>query len=141
MDRLDDGSFGMGFAAANPKVSITPSVTNWVVNGSFIDESVDVSSLQAYALSNDQFHRATSTINVKAFRAWFQNNGAAMGAAIRIQEGTDGIDFVEQEDGSVKLIYDMQGRLLKNGEQQQMYAQEWRATANVYREWKESDFN
>ena len=127
----NDGSFGMGFAAANPKVSITPSVTNWVVNGSFIEESIDVSSLQAYALSNDQFHRATSKINVKAFRAWFQNNGAAMGAAIRIQEGTDGIDFVEQEDGSVKLIYDMQGRLLKNGEQQQMYIENGKKVISI----------
>ena len=127
----NDGSFGMSFAAANPKVSITPSVTNWVVNGSFIDESVDVSSLQAYALSNDQFHRATSTINVKAFRAWFQNNGAAMGAAIRIQEGTDGIDFVEQEDGSVRLIYDMQGRLLKNGDQQQMYIENGKKVISI----------
>ena len=127
----NDGSFGMGFAAANPKVSITPSVTNWVVNGSFIEESIDVSSLQAYALSNDQFHRATSKINVKAFRAWFQNNGAAMGAAIRIQEGTDGIDFVEQEDGSVKLIYDMQGRLLRNGEQQQMYIENGKKVISI----------
>ena len=127
----NDGSFDLGFAVANPKVSITPSVTNWVVNGSFIDESIDVSSLQAYALSNDQFHRATSKINVKAFRAWFQNNGAAMGAAIRIQEGTDGIDFVEQEDGSVKLIYDMQGRLLKNGEQQQMYIENGKKVISI----------
>jgi len=127
----NDGSFDLGFAVANPKVSITPSVTNWVVNGSFIDESIDVSSLQAYALSNDQFHRATSKINVKAFRAWFQNNGSAMGAAIRIQEGTDGIDFVEQEDGSVKLIYDMQGRLLKNGEQQQMYIENGKKVISI----------
>lgn len=127
----NDGSFGVGFAAVNPKVSITPSVTNWVVNGSFIDESVDVSSLQAYALSGDTFHRAISKINVKAFRAWFQNNGAAMGAAIRIQEGTDGIDFVEQEDGSVKLIYDMQGRLLKNGEQQQMYIENGKKVISI----------
>ena len=127
----NDGSFDLGFAVANPKVSITPSVTNWVVNGSFIDESIDVSSLQAYALSGDAFHRATSKINVKAFRAWFQNNGAAMGAAIRIQEGTDGIDFVEQEDGSVKLIYDMQGRLLKNGEQQQMYIENGKKVISI----------
>lgn len=127
----NDGSFGVGFAAVNPKVSITPSVTNWVVNGSFVDESVDVSSMQAYALSGDAFHRATSKINVKAFRAWFQNNGEAMGAAIRIQEGTDGIDFVEQEDGSVKLIYDMQGRLLKNGEQQQMYIENGKKVISI----------
>ena len=127
----NDGSFEVGFAAANPKVNITPSVENWVVNGSFVDEAVDVSSMQAYALSGDAFHRATSKINVKAFRAWFQNNGAAMGAAIRIQEGTDGIDFVEQEDGSVKLIYDMQGRLLKNGEQQQMYIENGKKVISI----------
>lgn len=127
----NDGTFDVGFAAANPKVSITPSVTNWVVNGSFIEESIDVSSLQAYALSGGQFHRATSKIHVKPFRAWFQNNGAPMGAAIRIEEGTDGIDFVEQEDGSVKLIYDMQGRLLKNGEQQQMYIENGKKVISI----------
>ena len=119
----NDGSFDVNFSAANPIVHITPDVTDWIVNGSFVEESIDVNRLgaQAYALSEGQFHRATSKINVKPFRAWFQNNGAPMGAAIRIEEGTDGIDFVEQEDGSVKLIYDMQGRLLKNGEHQQMY--------------------
>ncbi len=118
-----DESFDVNFSAANPIVHITPDVTDWIVNGSFIEESIDVNRLgaQAYALSEGQFHRATSKINVKPFRAWFQNNGAPMGAAIRIEEGTDGIDFVEQEDGSVKLIYDMQGRLLKNGEHPQMY--------------------
>ena len=127
----NDGSFEVGFAAAKPKVNITPSVTNWVVNGSYIDESIDVSSLQAYALSGGQFHRATNTIKVKPFRAWFQNNGAPMGAAIRIEEGTDGIDFVEQEDGSVKLFYDMQGRLLKNGEQQQMYIENGKKVISI----------
>jgi len=127
----NDGSFDVNFSAANPSVQITPSVTNWVVNGSFIDETVDVSSMQAYALSEGVFHRATSKIYVKPFRAWFQNNGAPMGAAIRIEEGTDGIDFVEQEDGSVKLIYDMQGRLLKNGEQQQMYIENGKKVISI----------
>ena len=118
-----DESFDVNFSAANPSVQITPSVTDWIVNGSFIEEPIDVNRLgaQAYALNSGKFLRATSIINVKPFRAWFQHNGAPMGAAIRIEEGTDGIDFVEQEDGSVKLIYDMQGRLLKNGEHQQMY--------------------
>lgn len=118
-----DESFDVNYSAANPSVQITPSVTDWIVNGSFIEEPIDVNRLgaQAYALNSGKFLRATSIINVKPFRAWFQHNGAPMGAAIRIEEGTDGIDFVEQEDGSVKLIYDMQGRLLKNGEHQQMY--------------------
>ena len=127
----NDGSFEVGFAAANPTVKITPIVDSWVINGSFIEEPVNTSGMQAYALSGGQFIRATSKINVKAFRAWFQNNGAPLGAAIRIQEGTDGIDFVEQEDGSVKLIYDMQGRLLKNGENQQMYIENGKKVISI----------
>lgn len=127
----NDGSFEVGFAAANPTVKITPIVDSWVINGSFIEEPVNTSGMQAYALSGGQFIRATSKINVKAFRAWFQNNGAPLEAAIRIQEGTDGIDFVEQEDGSVKLIYDMQGRLLKNGENQQMYIENGKKVISI----------
>ena len=127
----NDGSFDVAFASTKPTVKITPSVENWVVNGSFVEESVNTSGMQAYALSNGKFLRATSKINVKAFHAWFQNNGAPMGAAIRIEEGTDGIDFIEQEDGSVKLIYDMQGRLLKNGEQQQMYIENGKKVISI----------
>lgn len=127
----NDGSFEVGAAASTKKVNLTPSVTNWVINGSYVDEPIDVSSLQAYALSGGEFHRVTSKINVKAFRAWFQNNGAPMGAAIRIEEGTDGIEFVEQEDGSVKLIYDMQGRMLKNGEHQQMYIENGKKVISI----------
>ena len=127
----NDGSFEVGFAAANSTVKITPSVANWVINGSYVDESVNVSNLQAYALSGGEFHRVTSKINVKAFRAWLQNNGTPMGAAIRIEEGTDGIELVEQEDGSVKLIYDIQGRQLKNGGHQQMYIENGKKVISI----------
>ena len=116
----NDGSFEVGYAAAQSTVSAS-GVDQWVINGSFVDESVDVSGIQAYALSAGEFHKVTSQINVKAFHAWLQNKGAAMGAAIRIEESTNGIDIIEQEDGTVKLIYDMQGRQLKNGERQRMY--------------------
>lgn len=127
----NDGSFEVGAAASTKTVKLTPSVTNWVINGSYVDEPIDVSSLQAYALSGGEFHRVTSKINVKAFHAWLQNNGAPMGAAIRIEEGTDGIEFVEQEDGIVKLFYDMQGRLLKNGEHQQMYIENGKKVISI----------
>lgn len=129
----NDGTFEPGFATANPKVKINSSVSNWIINGSYVDEKVDVTTLsaQAYALSNGEFHRATNSVNVKAFRAWLQNNGTAMGAAIRIEEGIDGIDLIEQEDGSVKLIYDLQGRLLKNGEQQQMYIENGKKVISI----------
>ena len=125
----NDGTLEVGYANLSP--NLTPSVDNWVVNGSYIDESVDVSSMQAYALYEGKFHRATSKINVKAFHAWLQNNGAPMGAAIRISEETDGIDVIEQEDGSIKLIYDMQGRQLKNGEGQQIYIENGKKVISI----------
>lgn len=69
--------------------------------------------MQAYALMSNEFHRITKILNVKAFRAWLQNNGTPLNApAIRISEDTEGIRLVEQEDGSAKLIFDLQGRLL-----------------------------
>ena len=125
----NDGTFEVGYANLSP--NLTPSVDNWVVNGSYINETVDVSSMQAYALYEGEFRRVTSRINVKAFHAWLQNNGEPMGAAIRISEGTDGIDIIEQEDGSIKLIYDMQGRQLKNGEGQQIYIENGKKVISI----------
>ena len=125
----NDGTFEVGYANLSP--NLTPSVDNWVVNGSYINETVDVSSLQAYALYEGEFRRVTSRINVKAFHAWLQNNGDPMGAAIRISEGTDGIDIIEQEDGSIKLIYDMHGRQLKNGEGQQIYIENGKKVISI----------
>ena len=108
----NDGSFDAGFAAANASFS-APAADSWEWNGSYIDETVDVSQMQAYALMSNEFHRITKTLNVKAFRAWLQNNGTPLNApAIRISEDTEGIRLVEQEDGSAKLIFDLQGRLL-----------------------------
>jgi hypothetical protein len=72
--------------------------------------------MQAYGLMNNEFHRFTKSLTAGAFRAWLQNNGAPMNATIRIEESTEGISIIEQEDGSVKLIFDMQGRPLYSGE-------------------------
>ena len=44
-----------------------------------------------------------------------------MNAALRISDDTNGIEFVEQEDGSVKLLFDLQGRQLKDGVRSQMF--------------------
>ena len=108
----NDG-FDTGFAAAMPKTSIE-AITDWVLNGSYSEETIDVSGMQAYGLMNNEFHRFTKTLTAGAFRAWLQNNGAPMNATIRIEESTDGISIIEQEDGSVKLIFDMQGRQLND---------------------------
>ena len=111
--------FNTGFAAASSEPSIE-AITNWVLNGSYSEKTIDVSGMQAYGLMNNEFHRFTKSLTAGAFRAWLQNNGAPMNATIRIEESTDGISIIEQEDGSVKLIFDMQGRQLKDNVRQQV---------------------
>ena len=108
------------FAAENPSI-VADAIDNWAWNGSYITETLDVSGMQAYALMDDEFHRITKTLTVKSFRGWLQNNGGPMNAALRISDDTNGIEFVEQEDGSVKLLFDLQGRQLKDGVRSQMF--------------------
>lgn len=120
LQAANDGTFIESDIVRNLTPQLTTSVDNWEINGSLIDESIDVSSIQAYALNDGEFHKVLSKLNVAAFHAWLQNNGDSMGSAFRIFDGTEGIQFIEQEDGSVKLIYDLQGRSIKSGEHQQM---------------------
>lgn len=115
----NDG-FDTGFAAAMPKTSIE-AITDWVLNGSYSEETIDVSGMQAYGLMNNEFHRFTKTLTAGAFRAWLQNNGEPMNATIRIEDSTEGISIIEQEDGSVKLIFDMQGRQLNDCPSHQIF--------------------
>jgi len=117
---IANDAFDLGFATATPTTSVE-AIANWDLNGTYITETIDVSGIQAYGLMNNEFHRFTKSLTAGAFRAWLQNNGAPMNATIRIEDSTEGISIVEQEDGSVKLIFDMQGRQLKDAERSQMY--------------------
>lgn len=124
------GTFDVNDVAQNPTSSMT-TIDRWEIYGSFINQSIDVSSLQVYALSDGEFHKVLSKLNVAAFHAWLQNNGDSMAATLRIFDGTEGIQLVEQEDGTVKLIYDLQGRSLKSGEHQQMRIENGRKVISV----------
>lgn len=118
--KASNDGFDTGFAAAMPKTSIE-AITDWVLNGSYSEETIDVSGMQAYGLMNNEFHRFTKTLTAGAFRAWLQNNGAPMNATIRIEDSTEGISIIEQEDGTVKLIFDMQGRQLNDCPSHQIF--------------------
>ena len=118
--KATNDKFDTGFAAAMPKTSIE-AITDWVLNGSYSEETIDVSGMQAYGLMNNEFHRFTKTLTAGAFRAWLQNNGEPMNATIRIEDSTEGISIIEQEDGSVKLIFDMQGRQLNDCPSHQIF--------------------
>ena len=130
LQATNDGTFDVNDVAQNPTSSMT-TIDRWEIYGSFINQSIDVSSLQVYALSDGEFHKVLSKLNVAAFHAWLQNNGDSLGASFRIFDGTEGIQVIEQEDGSVKLIYDLQGRSLKSGEHQQMRIENGRKVISV----------
>ena len=96
-----------------------PSVTNtpleafpdepWNMVGTF--ESKKGSGL--YYFLDQKFYYGTGTITMPAYRAWFTGPAPQGGAPLRFEvDDTEGLQFVEQEDGSVKVYYDLQGRKL-----------------------------
>ena len=67
-----------------------------------------------YFFSENQFWSGTPA-SIPAYRAWFDAdaNFGASPAPFRIEEAdAEDIQFVEQEDGTVKAYYDLQGRKL-----------------------------
>lgn len=111
--QTNDNTIPVDFATSNTQsLEKIQSVGGWIMNGSFINETLNVSDINAYALIGDKFCKVNKTLFVKAFHAWFQNNGSAVSAKLRIEEGNgaDELQLIEQEDGSVKLYYDVQGR-------------------------------
>lgn len=96
-----------------------PSVTNapmeaspdgtWKMVGTF--ESKTGSKL--YYFLDQKFYYGTGNITMPAYRAWFTGPAPQGGAPLRFEvDDTEGLQFVEQEDGSVKVYYDLQGRKL-----------------------------
>lgn len=93
--------------------------TGWTLYGTFTNQT----GLNAgqdeylYFIANNQFWQGIDT-NINAYRAWFTTSddmlsGTASDAPFRIEVGDpEDIQVVEQEDGSVKVYYDLQGRRL-----------------------------
>lgn len=118
----NDDNFDIQFATTTPtptESALENENDYWVLNGSYITETIDVREIQAYGLMNNEFHRFTKSLTAGAFRAWLQHIGTAQNATIRIDDSTEGIHFIEQDDSSVKMIFDIQGRPLHDGSSQQ----------------------
>ena len=100
--------------------SVTPTITpvtdqtnGWVLNGSYSEQRVTGTNL--YYISNNQFWLSNDYIDIPAYRAWFVGTAlpsqSSQEAPFRITtDDTEGLQFVEQEDGTVKAYYDLQGR-------------------------------
>jgi len=113
-----DASYQLSVALDNASISpdlteVTP-ITGWTMKGTYelvSDIAVEADGGYAYFISNDAFWHAVSDVSCPAYRGWFETSSSPSNAALRIAVGdTEDISIVEQEDGSVTLSYDLQGR-------------------------------
>ena len=128
---IESGSVNGGIAvlfklgsAANGSLSITASGGNVnVVSNAEVSEMEGVmigtfkqviKNSDVYYISGDNFYYGTN-ITINPYRAWIEAQipTDSEGAPFRISvDDTEGLQFVEQEDGTVKAYYDLQGRKL-----------------------------
>ena len=93
------------------------TVPGWTLFGTFEGKTGfnAPSGQYLYYFTNSMFYQGTNT-NIPAYRAYFLTStdlGSASQAPFRIETtDTEDIQFVEQEDGTVKVYYDIQGRKL-----------------------------
>lgn len=87
--------------------------SSWTLHGTF--EYINSGSDTYYYLSKDTEGEGIfygTNITVLPYHAWF-TGPTPSGAPLRITvDDTEGLQFVEQEDGTVKVSYDLQGRKL-----------------------------
>jgi hypothetical protein len=82
-------------------------INDWYMKGTFTNTSAS----NIYIIQSNGIRYASSEFNLKPYRAWFTGNGN--GAPLRISvDDTEGLQYVEQEDGTVKAYFDLQGRKL-----------------------------
>ena len=84
-------------------------ISNWTLKGTF-EYSSDVDNI--YFIYEDKFCNGDD-ITIRPYRAWFESTVGLGNAPIRIEVAdTEGLQFIEQKDGTVKAYYDLQGRKL-----------------------------
>ena len=96
-----------GVSVVNEANTFGPVNNSWYMKGTFTNTSAS----NIYIIQSNGIRYASSAFNLKPYRAWFTGNGN--GAPLRIEVAdTEGLQYVEQEDGTVKAYYDLQGRKL-----------------------------
>ncbi len=117
--KLGDGQNELSIKSEDVLISLSDDemssepIGSWTMHGTF--ESVNSGSNTYYYIANrdgeDGVYYGTN-ITVPPYRAWF-TGPTPSGAPLRISvDETEGLQFVEQEDGTVKVSYDLQGRKL-----------------------------
>ena len=105
------GSIPVHFASLNTVLMQVQNVVGWVLLGTYTDKTLDASRMRAYTLNQDKFYLAGRSFEVKAFNAWFRNNGASVSSVLDIlEEHSSDLPLIEQPDGTLRLHYDLLGR-------------------------------
>lgn len=104
-----------GIVPVSASTKTSETVSGWVLHGSFArDNTYTPTGGTMYFFSENKFWSGVPEY-IPAYRAWFiaDVNFGANPAPFRIEvDDTEGLQFVEQEDGTVKAYYDLQGRKL-----------------------------
>ena len=109
--------------ASGMVVSAPSKADGWTVKGSYYDQELDPDggSSDIYYIASNRFYYANQAFDVKAFRAWFETPKTAGSKAFVFsidseKPGTTSLNFVENADGTIDTIYDINGRRLQQRE-------------------------
>ncbi len=105
---------GTSLSIEESNVNVTNSAGNNTVDGWTLRGTFSTTPISGkYVIWEDEIH-PSGNIQVPPYRAYFEApSNFSMGAPLRISvDDTEDIQFVEQEDGTVKAYYDLQGRKL-----------------------------
>jgi len=109
--------------ASGMVVSAPSKADGWTVKGSYYDQELDPdgSSSDIYYIASNKFYYANQAFDVKAFRAWFEipktaGSKASVFSIDTEKPGTTNLNFVENADGTIDTIYDINGRRLQQRE-------------------------
>jgi hypothetical protein len=91
----------------------------WAMKGTMTAKSVDPSTVDGdiYYIAEDKFWYGNMTFPVAAFRGWFEAPKSANAKngvfSIDIDNMTTGIEYVENNDGTLDVIFDISGRKIE----------------------------
>lgn len=93
-------------------------VRGWNMVATYADIKQNSNASEVYYIAENKFWYANMEFAVAAFRGWFETAKASAIASHYTIVETEGeateVEYLEQKDGSVKIIFDLQGRRLSD---------------------------
>ena len=97
---------------------VTVNEGAWSMVGTFTKQTIDATTGNYYGLSNGKIVKATQTLNVKPYRAYFTSATGESAVALRITRGdeTTEITTADLDVQPATVIYDLAGRRVEKME-------------------------